>query len=169
MGIVPILFDVDVWYSQHHGGDLQNSQLYHCDWDDVTQVKIFSYAREVKLSAGPLVLIDAKNSQHLRNARDYVFDFQHNRLTDDEAHEIVDASEETAIIGPPGTTAFVDTSRCFHYGSRSQEPRILTFFQYLTPSAFKLPKNYRDTLPFKHLEKSENLTPLQRLVLGGEA
>ena len=54
----------------------------------------------------------------------------------------------------PGTVCFVDTTQCFHFGSRVESgtaPRLVTMIQYLTPSSFMLPRDHRHGSPFRHL------------------
>lgn len=40
LGAVPLLASVDVWASLP-SAEIANSQLFHCDWADLSQVKIF--------------------------------------------------------------------------------------------------------------------------------
>ena len=72
-----------------------------------------------------------------------------------------------ALSGPAGTVDFVDTSRCFHFGSRVDadgRPRRIAVFQYLTPYSFKF-ADHRNQAGFRHLATAGS-TPLERLVLG---
>jgi hypothetical protein len=50
---------------------------------------------------------------------------------------------EYSMTGEAGTAIFADTSSCFHYGSRSEKPRMMAFFQYFAPTAFKLSSRSR--------------------------
>jgi hypothetical protein len=72
------------------------------------------------------------------------------------------------IVGPPGTVCLVDTTLCFHFGSRVEAgvgPRLVTMIQYLAPSSFMLPRDHRAGSPFQHLG-GRDLPRLQQLVLG---
>lgn len=168
LGVAPVLVDIDVWHSVHHGGEFSNSQLWHCDPEDTSQVKIFVYCNEVTPEGGPLTVMDAANSQRVRENLNYVYRGERQRVSDDEVRKLIDPALEIPIVGPAGTCAFVDTSRCLHFGSRVQEEsssRILTLFQYTTPFAFAYPLDFRAVAPYKHLAQP-GMPELQRLVLG---
>ncbi len=171
LGVAPILADIDVWYSTHADSQkYSNSQLWHCDTIDTTQVKIFLYSNEVTIDSGPLVVMGADASKKLRDSLSYVYSGDRVRVSDEEANAVVQPKDQHPIVGPSGTWAFVDSSRCFHYGSRVNDaapPRIVTVFQYFTPSAFVFPIDYRKIAPLKHLATPEML-PIQRMALGAE-
>jgi len=173
LGIVPILADVDVWFSTYPGDAQQeysNSQLWHCDAIDTTQIKIFLYSNAVEDDSGPLVVMGAQTSQKLRDDLHYTFTPDRIRVSDEEVSTHVGDGDQHPIVGPGGTWAFVDTARCFHYGSRVLQdapPRIVTVFEYYTPAAFVFPIDYRKIAPMKHLS-TPDLLPIQRLALGAE-
>lgn len=166
LGVVPVLTNIDVWYSQHVDEDFKNSQLFHCDGEDVTQIKVFVYSTEVDPASGPLVVIGAKDSKLIRDKLGYKYG---TRVRDEAINPVLDCKGHHPITGPVGTVAFVDTCRCFHYGSRVQEgatPRILALLKFSTPTAFMLPFDYRKGAPFRHLATSR-LSTVERLILGG--
>jgi len=165
LGVVPFLTAISVFFSDVVEAAPTSSQLHHCDGDDVTQVKIFVYASEVDARSGPLTVLGAADSARVRRATGYQY---RQRLTDEQVNDVVGAGREQPILGPPGTTIFVDTSRCFHYGSRVAKdapPRLVTMIQYQTPYSFMLPTSAQSSLAFRRLLEP-SLTPLQRLVLG---
>ena len=171
LGVAPLLTQVDVWFSLHSEKEFSNSQLYHCDWADARQIKLFIFATDVDETSGPLTMLGADTSKTLRDKINYSWSSDHNKLQDEEVHGAVGCDDETPILGPAGTCAFLDTSRCFHYGSRveaSSKPRIMVLVQYMTPTAFALPRNFTSAGPFLHLAKNPALSPLQRLVLGAK-
>lgn len=163
LGVIPLLSTVSVLFSDTVDRDYYSSQLYHCDGDDVTQVKIFIHCTDVDPVSGPLTVLDAEASGRVLRGTGYRFD---QRLTDEQAHAFVGEDHARAITGPAGTTAFVDTSRCLHYGSRvlpESKPRLVAMIQYQTPYSFMPPER---THPFQHLA-NDTLSELQRLALGG--
>jgi hypothetical protein len=165
LGVVPFLGTISVFHSDTVEGVPTSSQLHHCDGDDVTQVKIFIYCSDVDQRSGPLTILGAAKSDRVRRATGYHF---RQRLTDTQVQDVVGVGSETAILGPAGTLVFVDTSRCFHFGSRVERdapPRLVTMIQYQTPYSFMLPASAQDSLPFRRLSH-EALSPVQRLVLG---
>lgn len=165
LGVVPFLSTINVFHSDTVDGRLTSSQLHHCDGDDLTQVKVFVYCSDVEARSGPLTVVPAAGSATVRRSTRYEY---RQRLTDAQVRDVLGTSGEHAILGPSGTTAFVDTSRCFHYGSRVAEdapPRLVTMIQYQTPYSFMVPTSAQASLPFRRLIHP-SLTPLQRLVLG---
>lgn len=170
LGVVPVLQNVDVWKSDNTPSKLRASQRYHCDWDDMTQIKIFVYCGDVDLASGPLTLINASASDKLRDKVGYSYKPKRYRVADAEADVVVPKKQQHTITGGRGTVVLADTSRCFHYGSRVQEggkPRIVAHYQFVTPTSFLFPPaGYGERTPCRALARSGLLTEVQRLVLG---
>ncbi|MSO45981.1 MAG: hypothetical protein EXQ59_04350 [Acidobacteria bacterium] len=92
------------------------------------------------------------------------------RLTDEAVHAAFGPGlTETALTGTPGTTAFLDTSRCLHYGSRFGDVsarRLVVMLQYITPMAFILPEHdFREAATFRPLARPEH-DAITAMVLG---
>ena len=163
--VAPVLASVDVFYSRSVDRELMSSQLLHCDGDDTRQIKIFVLCTPVDEASGPLMLMDAHRSEDLRRRLGYEY---RNRVSDEEACAALGELDLTAIVGEPGTTCLVDTSRCFHFGSRvahDDSARLVAMIQYVTPYSFMLPRDYRRAAPFRHLGANGS-TALERLALG---
>ena len=169
LGVVPILSTVDVWFSRWTGEDaLQNSQLFHLDWGDTSQVKLFVLCSDVEARHGPLVFIDAERSERLRKALSYAFDGERGRVPDERVEAVLGASAAQSLVGRAGDATLIDTSRCFHQGSRVLDPdatRTVIMIQYLTPTAFALPLRPLADAPFRHLARAD-MTEIEQLVLG---
>ena len=130
---VPFLTSIQVFHSDTVDGVPTSSQLYHCDGDDVTQIKVFVYCSDVDVASGPLTVLDADATTTVQRSAGYWY---RSRLTDQQVDEVVGAGHDHPILGPAGTAAFVDTSRCFHFGSRvapGAPARLVTMVQYQTP------------------------------------
>ncbi len=165
LGVVPFLTSIQVFHSDAVEDVPTSSQLYHCDGDDVTQIKVFIYCSDVNPASGPLTVLDATNTRTVQRHTRYWY---RNRLTDEQVRDAVGMQGEHQILGPTGTTAFVDTSRCFHFGSRvapDAPARLVTMIQYQTPYSFMWPTSAQSRLPFRTL-LSPGLGQLQRHVLG---
>lgn len=167
--IVPILLYVGVWYSREIGRETYSSQLYHQDPEGKSQVKIFVLCNDVVMSSGPLTVIGARMSEWVKRASGYRWKcgrLSGRRLADEQVRPITGGADEHVLTGPAGTVCLVDTSRCFHFGSRVRgtEPRIVSMFQFVSPLWFRVSLGQK--APLRHLV-SPTLTPLQRLVLGG--
>jgi hypothetical protein len=165
LGIVPVIAHVNVHYSTETADRARSSQLFHCDADATTQVKIFVLCTDVTPRHGPLTLLDARTSRALRRRLGYHFG---KKIHDDRLAKLVSPSEYHPVIGPAGTVCFVDTTQCFHFGSRVEHgvgPRIVTMIQYLAPASFELPHDHRAGSPLRHLA-APGMDVVERLVLG---
>ena len=165
LGVTPILASIDVYYSRSVDRELISSQLLHCDGDDTRQVKIFVLCTPVDEASGPLTIMNADRSETLRRKLGYEY---RSRVTDEQARKAIGELELTGLIGESGTTCVVDTSRCFHYGSRIESDdsaRLVAIIQYLTPYSFMLPRDYRRAARYRHLATDAS-SRLERLVLG---
>jgi hypothetical protein len=130
-------------------------------------VKIFVLCSDVRPENGPLTLLDAARSAQVRRATRYRY---HDHLTDAQVQEVVGSAPPAQVVGTAGTVCLVDTSRCFHFGARvtpGAAPRLVAMVQFLNPSAFVLPGNYRSGALLTDLPVHD-LTPLQRTVATGD-
>ena len=165
LGVVPLLSAVAVYHSDTTEAAPASSQLYHCDGDDVTQVKVFVYCSDVDGRSGPLTILDAATSREVIRNTGYEF---RDRLTDDQVRQAVSTAQEHAIVGQTGTTVFVDTSRCFHFGSRVRQGavhRLVVMFQYLSPFSFMISRDRERATPYRHAIRPDS-SDIERLVLG---
>lgn len=165
LGVAPVLSSINVYYSRAVERELISSQLFHLDGDDTRQIKVFILSTPVDESSGPLMILDAEDSDTLRRKLGYQF---RSRVDDEQAEKVLGNLDLTPVVGDPGTACLVDTSRCFHYGSRVESdaaPRLVTIVQYLTPYSFMLPRDYREGAPYRHLA-APDASPLEQLALG---
>ena len=166
LGLVPILQYANVLLSSYTGADASKSQLFHRDSTDTEQMKVFVLCDAVTPASGPLTFLPAAPSETLSGKAAYRYN---TRLTDTQVRELLGAATAPmAILGPAGTTAFLDTSRCFHFGSRCADAsthRLVAMLQYVTPLAFILPDDHREGAQFRHLA-SDAHDEVTRLVLG---
>ena len=97
LGMVPILASIEVWFSLPSAvPEWGNSQLYHCDWADISQVKVFVHASNVFLENGPLTIINSDTSKKVRDKIGYQF-IGGNRLPDKDIRPLIDPGEEHAL------------------------------------------------------------------------
>ena len=140
-GMVPVLAGVTLLRSPHVPGPLSGSQLFHSDWEDVTQLKLFIYCSDVSFGDGPLTALSARASADVKRVLNYHYGGPGFRRADKEVLPLVAPGEVRAFEGPAGTAVFLDTSACLHYGSRvppGAGDRLVVQFQFLRPSAFDL-------------------------------
>jgi hypothetical protein len=166
LGLVPVLNSVDLWYSVHAAESPKSSQRWHLDSADTTQIKVWIHCSDVGPDSGPLTVLDAATSEDFAERIEYDFREGH-RVPDEHVDELA-GSAITALEGPAGTVHFVDTSRCFHFGSRVARggiPRRVFVAQYLTPYAFRFKSSHLERAPFRELA-DESSSELQQLILG---
>jgi hypothetical protein len=168
LGVIPVLTYVDVWYSPHVDRPTwRSSQLFHLDHADVTQLKVFLHCGDVSVASGPLTVLSASDSRRLAKSVNYRL--EQTRVTDEAVNAVV-GTNRVVLDGPRGAAQLVDTSCCFHFGSRVQAgapPRQLVVFQYLTPYAFEFHSDHRREAPYRGL--AERGTPDHvRFLLGAD-
>jgi hypothetical protein len=171
LGIVPVLHGLDVWYSPPATAEdsIRNAQLWHMDGDDVMQVKLWLHVDDIALESGPLTALGAAQSRAFAEEIGYDTSVEY-RITDEKMHGFVDEGELVRFDGPRETVDFVDTSRCFHFGSRVDEgmpslARRIVTIQYLTPYSFHFKVDHRDEATYRHLASGAT-SDLEALVLG---
>jgi hypothetical protein len=167
LGICPILMGFDVWYSVDTEKEPHSSQMWHLDGDDTTQVKVWVHLNDIGPESGPTTIIDAASSEMIAGRVGYDYN-EHYRVPDEQIIQLLSRDELVSFTGPMGTVDFVDTSRCFHFGSRVEPgapPRRLFTAQYVTPYAFDLDDRLEET-PLRGLA-ADSASDLERLVLGG--
>ncbi len=132
-GQVPVLSRVDLWWSPPNESKAE-SQLYHYDGEDKSQLKVILNVVDVDENTGPFTFLTAGASEKIGKSRRHSA-----RLDDDAVESTVGLDAVTRLIGPAGTVGAVDTSRCLHYGSRGNTRErlilMLQFTRFLAPKA----------------------------------
>ena len=139
---------------------VHSSQLFHFDFEDLMQLKVFVNILETKEEQGPLTFLPAHVSDQVRKSLGNIL----GRVRDERIYEVGGKDRELKLVGPAGSGAFLDTSRCLHYGSRfNQKDRLVLIIQFL-----KFHSSYRPTAPFQVPCDLPNFVPdpVQKLALG---
>ena len=169
---IPVLTHIGVWNSTpmfFEGNEYSETQLFHCDADMNTQIKIFLCVNNVASKNGPLCLLDASQSKIARRKLRYRANSPGYRVTDGEMKNVLPNYSISQCIGDKGTVFFADTSKCFHYGARIKDrelSRVLVWFNFIPITQTYVPRK-KPTYPFLSLI-SPNLSETQKLVLGGD-
>jgi hypothetical protein len=136
MGMLPLLYRINILYSPNDEVVEQSSQFYHLDPEDVIMSKIFIFVEDVDADTGPTTLLPADRSMAVRHAITY----RKGRVADDVVERLGGAQNIVQATGSAGTLAFLDTCRCFHMGSRkASKPRFAIMIQYQSPYAASFP------------------------------
>jgi hypothetical protein len=166
IGELPLLGGVYFWHAHPVEQDWNTSQLYHTDYDDIRQFKVFVFVNDIDEQSGPFTCIPARITDRLSNK------LQYNRqgyIQDKDIRPLLTHNDETIFTGPAGTIAFVDTSRAFHFGSRvSTKDRYMIVFQYLSVTNFIYNPFVRfKPYPYAHLTRDSH-DAVAKAVLTGE-
>lgn len=158
LGEVPILGNVTIMVSVPNNSQV-GSQLYHLDFADEKQVKLFIYVDEVTQENGPFTFTPISVTNELIKA----YGYDRGRLTIDEVEKAVGSDKEIQVTGPAGTALLCDTSRCLHYGSnRNKTTRIVLLIQYV---AHAVPEQPPAVWPVEDIAKRIPLDDIQRMAL----
>jgi hypothetical protein len=112
----------------------RDSQNWHRDYHTEPTFYVITLIREVTEECGPLYYVSASVSERVTDALRYRSRSCSYRVTDEQFFSIVDPSEVHRLVGPPGITLFIDSSACFHMGSRNPVvPRYQTQYAYASP------------------------------------
>jgi hypothetical protein len=158
LGAVPILSDASVIVSLPNLSEV-GSQLYHLDFADDRQIKLFVCVDEVTDEHGPFTFLPATESEHVVEGLRY----DRGRLTIEEVERFLGPGRDIRLVGEPGRGMLVDTSRCLHYGSRQNSKiRVMLLIQYNDYYAPELsPANW----PVEQLSEDLELDEIQRLAI----
>jgi hypothetical protein len=112
----------------------RDSQNWHRDYHTEPTFYVITLIREVTEECGPLHYVSASVSARVTDALRYRTRHCSYRVTDEQFFSVVDPFEVHVLVGPPGTTLFIDSSACFHMGSRNPVvPRYQTQYAYASP------------------------------------
>lgn len=174
MGTIPVLsktmppgvrfVECNAAFEDEPDPPLRSSQFYHLDIHDSPLVYVLVLLRDVTMEHGPWCFLPASASDRARRALGYRRRSSPYRITDEQMYAHVDKREMIPFAYPRGTTLFIDSSRCFHYGSRdSIKPRFQMMYGFTTPSRTDLTQTF---MPSAGYPVAETDSALRKLVLG---
>lgn len=135
---LPQLSEVLLSLSRESSEESSYSQLWHRDYDDVNTIKVFVYLTDVTSPAdGPFTFIPGPASDRYR----YPI---RSHLPDEDLLARVGREHVKEMIAPRLTTFVVETSRCWHMGSRMQPGHVRLLY---TANFFRYPRIYGEPPP----------------------
>ena len=164
MGMVPLLYRINILYSPNNETIEASSQFYHLDPEDIIMAKIFVFVEDVDEDTGPTTAMPADRSALVRQAITY----RKGRVADEVVEKYGGREHVVACTGKAGTMAFLDTCRCFHMGSRKAgKPRYAIMIQYQSPYAASFPlEGPLGPMPIGSKAVPPQPTELQEYLLG---
>ncbi len=158
LGAVPRLSGAMLVWSPEND-TARSSQLFHFDYEDITQLKMFINIFDTTEEQGPLTFLPADISAHVQKSIGRIL----GRVSDERVYQAGGQNHDIKLVGPRGSGAFLDTSRCLHYGSRfNKRDRLILIVQFL-----KFHSSYRGYIPFTVPSTLQDFSPdlVQRLAL----
>ena len=158
IGSVPVLNATKIWYSPNEQME-GRSQLFHLDNEDVRQLKVFIPIRDIDIDSGPMHAFSASESEIM--LRDMMSDGTAKRrtqkLTDEDLLSHTNKEGEP-LLGKRCDVILVDTSRCYHYGSRpAPKPRLLLMLHYFSAFSTEMPVFRKRPLFTKNLSLEDQV------------
>jgi|GEM_PF-1546438 len=163
-GSLPVLHDINIWMSPPVS-KLRSSHFFHLDKPEVHYIGVFILLGDIGSEDGPLTLFPANRSQQISERSGYLrrYNLEPNaRLSDDEIEKAADGVEPVQMTGVAGDMGIVDTSRCYHFGSRCRD-KTRFVLQYRFAPAHKMEPQSPEL--FEGHPYGED--PIARLVLKG--
>jgi len=157
LGSYPVFQYAAIWHSPNTKYYAGRSQDFHLDGEDLRQVKCFMPLEDIEEENGPLTVIRADTSERLFDqlVQDGTITERNTKLDDDVIERLVPKENWESLTGKLGDASFVDTSRCYHFGSRGTRPRTLLQLHYYTMAAVMVPLFIRNTR--KYADEKETL------------
>jgi hypothetical protein len=136
LGLVPILYNAFV--TRAHTTELleNTAHLFHLDPEDTRSMKLFVHLTDVDEGCGPLHVLPAATSERVLETVGYK---GVDKVTDERMAELGGWDDVVQVLGPAGTIALADTTRCLHFGGRPRDEgkplREMLVVQYLLPTS----------------------------------
>ncbi len=134
-----VLSTVRLWWTPVNDTSI-SSQKFHLDEEDLTQLKVFINISEVTQNHGPFTFISSDTTTKIISG----FKNGKRRFSDEDVYKHASREELIELTGKAGSGAFVDTSKCLHFGSRNNtKERLVLMAQFLKLNAPLLTKSLR--------------------------
>ena len=143
MGCVPVLstgeprgvrfMESTTKFDPDADGPPRESQLWHIDYHDAPMVDVIVALRDISIECGPLHYLPASTSTDAARTLRYWSRGVPYRLTDEMFYNVVDRDLVRRFTVPRGMVLFLDSTACFHYGSRNAvQPRYHLQLAYVS-------------------------------------
>jgi hypothetical protein len=109
----------------HEPNRPKDSQLYHIDYYSLPNVYVLVLLRDATPEHGPFIFLPRSVSRRAMKELGYWTKRRGYRVSDEDIYSVVDRKDVIEFCYPRGTVLFIESSGCFHYGSRnSMKPRF---------------------------------------------
>jgi len=150
-------------YDNSPPGVFRESQFYHLDHHDRPMAYVIVLLRDVSIQSGPFTYMSQSASARAAKAMNYQSRPVNYRVTDEQMYAAIDKNESHEFTCPCGTVLFIDSSECFHYGSRNAViPRYQMMYAFTTVCRSDFTELFMDPLKYKTQSSDSQL---RRMVL----
>lgn len=109
----------------------KDSQLFHIDYYSLPNVYVIVLLRDTTPQHGPWTFLPRSVSQKVAKDLGYWGRRRGYRVSDQDVYSAADRKDAIEFCYPRGTVLFIDSSACFHYGSRNSiKPRFQLMLGY---------------------------------------
>ena len=157
------LMESSTKFDPQPSGPWRSSQLWHLDYHSAPTIYVVVALRDITSDMGPLVFMSGSDSKMMAAALNYRAKGSAYRVTDEAMNKVLGDAKLIEFTGPAGSVLFLNSSRCFHYGSRRPvAPRYHMQYAYLSCCRTDFGDISRKQMTFKTKECDSKL---RRLVL----
>jgi hypothetical protein len=135
LGMHSYLRALDVWRNLPTDAPPKLSQLWHRDYDDLINLKLFVYLSDVGPSSGPFVFAPGTQPGGPRKIEEW------HRLSDEDMEKVIPSSDWLVCTGKPGTVVLADTCG-YHKGGKPTEGDRLLWTAQFTSVAPNYERNF---------------------------
>ena len=140
LGMRAYLREVMVWWDRPTASPAKETQLWHRDYDDLINLKVFVYLNDVALDAGPFSFLAGTHPFGSHRALIPEAD-PNRRMTDEEIGRFIPATDARVCLGAAGTVVICDTCG-YHRGVKpTLNDRLMLALQY-TSGAASVPRTF---------------------------
>lgn len=128
LGMIPQIEAIQVLWTPVNSTS-EGSQQYHLDYVASQQLKFFVNLLDVTPESGPFSFLpkDVSDRVMRKAGRDL------EKMEDEAVYRHCSEKDVKELIGPAGSAAAVDTSRCLHFGARSRGvERFVCIFNFVS-------------------------------------
>ncbi len=97
----------------------KDSQLFHIDYYSLPNVYVLVLLRDVTIDNGPWTFLPKSVSQRIAAPLNNWKRAVPYRFSDDQVYSLADKNEVIEFTGRRGDVLFIESSGCFHFGSRN--------------------------------------------------
>lgn len=128
------LMESSTKYDPQPEGPWRSSQLWHIDYHAEVLIYVIVALRDIGPDDGPLTFLGQAASERVSAALSYRSRRAPHRVPDEAVNAHVAPDEVRRFVAPAGTVLFLDSGRCFHFGSRKPaNPRYQLQYAYVSP------------------------------------